>query len=486
ASRKLLPALFHLWQLNQLSDSLIVGVGRRCAVTDEYRAQLREDVDLAGKKPDDWAKFEKMIHFHKGEIGTRADFEALRDRVHGLEADLKLPGNRLFYYSVAPTYFGPITENLAAVGLLERIPADDKSRWHRIIVEKPFGHDLKSARVLDQSLLAALNENQIYRIDHYLGKETVQNVIAFRFANGLFEPVWNQKYVHSVQITVSEALGVEDRGSYYDTSGALRDMMQNHMLQLLALTAMEPPISLDADSIRDEKVKVLRAIRLATSPEDVARDTVRGQYGPGKANGAAVPGYREEKGVSATSTTPTYVAARIFLDNWRWANVPFLLRHGKRMAKRGTEIAIQFRTPPLALFRGTEICGHIANVLVIRIQPNEGIELTFGAKRLGAGMQLANVSMGFEYEDEFKRRIPDAYERLLFDALMGDATHFNRSDEIQAMWRWADTLLDGWDKLPPPNFPNYPAGGWGPFEAEKFFEESGTPDGVCPIGWRKW
>jgi glucose-6-phosphate 1-dehydrogenase len=331
------------------------------------------------------------------------------------------------------------------------------------------------------------DEEQIFRIDHYLGKETVQNVLAFRFANGLFEPVWNQKYIEHVQITVAESLGVGTRASYYDKAGALRDMVQNHMLQLLAMTAMEPPISLEADAIRDEKLKALRSIRVPASTDEVIQNTVRGQYASGTIDKKPVPAYLTEQGVPSDSTTPTFVAAKLYLDSWRWANVPFLLRHGKRLAKRGTEIAIQFKTPPLALFRGTDIPGHVANLLVIRVQPNEGISLQFGAKAPGAGMRISPVQMDFAYDEGFHRKVPEAYERLLLDALLGDATLFTRGDEVDAMWRWADAILKGWDAAGIKHLPQYPAGSWGPSEAESLFPTAAeVPAGTCPLGWRRW
>ena len=351
-------------------------------------------------------------------------------------------------------------------------------------MEKPFGTDLRSSQELDRRLQAVADESQIYRIDHYLGKETVQNLLVFRFGNGIFEPTWNQRYVESVQITVAETLGVGMRGGYYDQAGAFRDMVLNHMTQLVALIAMEPPIRLTAKDIRDEKVKVLEAIRMPQSPEEVGLSTVHAQYGPGVIDGKPVPGYRDEPGVAPNSRTPTYVALRLYLDNWRWAHVPFYLRHGKCLAKRGTEIAIKFRTPPLALFRDEEVCGRSPNLLVIRVQPNEGIELHFGAKRPGAGLNTANVKMEFSYEHEFHTRVGDAYERLLLDCLRGDAMLFTRSDEVQAQWEWGDVLLEAWQQEKQPVL-TYPAGSWGPSAAESLFPQGAEiPVGSCPLNWR--
>jgi len=487
ALRKLLPALFHNWKHKLMQDCLIVAVGRRCKDMTEYLQFINERCEEAREERDQWGQFAKQIAYHRGEIKTTEDFRALRAKIEELEHERGVGVGRLFYYAVGPDFFIPVTEQLAEVGLLKRGDGRALTGWSRIVVEKPFGRDKASAQQLDSVLRKHLDESQIFRIDHYLGKETVQNVLALRFANGFFEPVWNYKYVASVQITVAESIGVEDRAEYYESAGALRDMMQNHMLSLLSLTAMEPPFSLDADAIRDEKLKVLRSIRQPHSPEDVDRNTVRGQYGPGKIDGKEVVGYRQEPKVNPNSITPTYVAARVFVDNWRWANVPFCLRHGKRMAKRGTEIAIQFTTPPLSLFRGTGIFEHVNNTLVLRIQPNEGITLHFGAKTPGVGMKLANVNMDFTYAEEFHQEIPEAYERLLLDAMLGDQTLFMRSDEVAAMWQWADAIQMGWDKLPPPTFPNYPAGSWGPPEAEFLLPHEGEiAPGLCPIGWRRW
>ncbi|QDU64000.1 Glucose-6-phosphate 1-dehydrogenase [Planctomycetes bacterium Pan216] len=487
AGRKLIPALFNNWQQKRLRDCLIVGIGRRAKDRDEYLQLLDGKVGVAQTDPADWKEFTKQLDYHQGEIRTEEDFKSLRAKLESLEKERGLPGKRLFYYAVGPQWFAPITENLAASGLLEKQGPDYKGPWTRLVIEKPYGTDLASAKELDRRILACADEEQVYRIDHYLGKETVQNLLAFRFANGLFEPVWNQKYIDSVQITVSESLGIGNRGDYYEKAGAMRDMVINHMMQLVCLTAMEPPARMNAKSIRDEKVKVLQAVRVPQSLSEVEQSTVRGQYGPGTINGESVPGYREEGDTDPNSTTPSFVALRLQIDTWRWAHVPFLLRHGKRMAKRGTEIAIQFRTPPLSLFRGHEICGHCSNMLVLRIQPKEGITLYFGAKKPGAGMSISTVSMDFEYEREFHESIPEAYQRLLLDALVGDPTLFTRSDEVRAQWTWADAILSAWDEIPPPKYPNYPAGGWGPSAAESLFPQGDEiPSGSCPVGWRRW
>jgi len=486
AARKLLPALFSLWKERRLIDPAILAVGRRVTSTEEYLAFIDQQVDVAKKEAARWAEFAKTITFHHGDISTEDDFNQLKASVEQIEREKSLPAQRLFYYAVSPRFIAPITENLAKVGLIKRDSPTDTT-WERIIVEKPFGHDAASAAELDGCLHDRINERQIYRIDHYLGKETVQNLLAFRFANGLFEPVWNNNFVEHVQITVAESIGVEGRADYYEKSGALRDMMQNHMMQLLATTAMEPPIALEADTIRDEKVKVLRSIRLPSGPTDVELSTVRGQYGPGQVDGKEVVGYRQEENVDPNSITPTYVAAQLYLDSWRWAGVPFYLRHGKRLPKRATEIAIKFQTPPLALFRGTGVIGNCTNLLIIRIQPNEGITLYFGAKKPGSGMKVSTVEMDFDYQKSFHREIPEAYERLLLDALLGDPTLFIRSDEVAATWRWADAIQKGWDQLPPPQFPNYMSGSWGPSMAESLFPTGNEiPSGSCPMGWRRF
>lgn len=487
ATRKLLPALFELWRENKLDRCVVLAVGRRCENQQEYWQMLTERVKPSPEQMPQWDQFLQIVAYHRGDINTTSDFEELKQSIEAVEKERNLPGKRLFYYALGPKFFAPVTDRLAEVGLLtRRDPVSNNSAPH-IVVEKPFGHDLQSARELNKSLLSHIDEEQIFRIDHYLGKETVQNVLAVRFGNGMFEPLWNHKYIASVQITVAESLGLEGRAGYYNGVGALRDMVQNHMLQLLAVTAMEPPISLEPEAIRDEKTKVLRSIRIPSGPEEVHLSTVRGQYGPGRVDGKEVRGYREEEGVPPDSQTPTYVAARLYLDSWRWANVPFLLRHGKRMNKRGTEIAIHFTTPPLALFRGTHVCETAASMLVLRIQPNEGISLNFGAKKPGPGMEIANVSMDFDYDRAFNHKVADSYKRLLLDALVGDPTLFLRADEVVASWRWADAILDGWDRLPPEKFPNYAAGGWGPPEAESLFPQADhIPAGACPVGWRRW
>ncbi len=363
---------------------------------------------------------------------------------------------------MAPGFFGEIVRQLGAAGLT----SEENGRWRRVIIEKPFGRDLESARALNAEIKRVLSERQIYRIDHYLGKETVQNLIVFRFGNTIFEPIWNRRYIDHVQITAGEQVGVEKRGGYYEQSGALRDMVPNHLFQLISLTAMEPPISFGADAVRDEQAKVLKAIQ-PFSAEDVLSKTVRGQYGAGTHGDTPVPGYRSEVNVASDSHTDTFAALKLTIDNWRWADVPFYLRTGKRMPKRVTEIAIHFRRVPFVLFRNTPIEHLRANQLIIRLQPDEGIELRFGAKIPGAVMDVGTVNMDFSYSDHFGSRPSTGYERLLYDCMIGDATLFQRADMVETGWQVITPILDVWKALPPRTFPNYAAGTWGPKEADE-------------------
>jgi glucose-6-phosphate 1-dehydrogenase len=479
ARRKLIPALFHLQASGYLPESFAVIGFSRTPMTDEaYRDTMRKALAEALKdggeevSPDN--PLIDKLYYHAGSADKPEDYQSLKATLERIERERNLPGNRMFYLSVAPEFFTVIVENLASAGLVH-----DKSQkaWSRVIIEKPFGHDLESARALNAAVTSVLDESQIYRIDHYLGKETVQNILSFRFGNSIFEPLFNQKYVDNIQITVAETLGMEGRrGAYYDTAGALRDMVQNHMLQLLCLIAMEPPSALEAQSIRDEKVKVMRALEPLTRKE-VAASTVRGQYGVGEKDGQVVKGYRQEEGVSPRSTTEAYVALRIKIDNWRWAGVPFLLRSGKHLAKRVSEIAVEFKQPPMHLFQRydetiDEVVGTRpkSNLLVLRIQPDEGISLSFACKRPGIKIQLEEVHMDFFYGRAFQQRSPEAYERLLLDALRGDASLFTRSDEVDYAWRFITSIHRGWASLPPPNFPNYYPFTDGPDEANRLLE----------------
>jgi glucose-6-phosphate 1-dehydrogenase len=468
--RKLIPALYHLQAARYLPERYaVIGFSRTPMSDEEYRAKmlevLQQRIQDGGGRVGADDPLVNALYYCAGNNDDLETFKRLKAKVEAVEKERDLPGNRLFYLSVAPEFFPVIIRNIAAAGLLHDRNAPV---WSRVIIEKPFGTDLESARRLNAEVTAVLDESQIYRIDHYLGKETVQNILSFRFGNSIFEPLFNQKYVDNVQITVAETLGMEGRrGDYFDHAGTLRDMVQNHMLQLLCLIAMEPPAALDAQSIRDEKVKVLRSL-VPLSRKEVAASTVRGQYGVGEKDGQVVKGYRQEEGVDPKSVTETYVALRIRIDNWRWAGVPFFLRSGKRLAKRVSEVAVEFKQPPLLLFQelsDDEDARPKSNLLVMRIQPDEGISLSFACKRPGMKVQLEEVTMDFFYGEQFEQRSPEAYERLLLDALRGDASLFTRSDEVDYAWRFITSIHQGWASLPPPHFPNYYPFTDGPEEA---------------------
>lgn len=470
--RKLVPALHHLAAAGLLPrDLALIGLARADLTTETFRAQLDADIrEFLGKdfREDLWKDLLPRISYVRGSFDDAEAYTRLREALAAADRDLGTQGNYLFYLATPPSAFAPVARRLADAGLTQ----EEGGRTRRLIVEKPFGNDLESARALNRDLQAVVTERQIFRIDHYLGKETVQNILVFRFANGLFEPVWNQRYVDHVQITAAESLGVENRGTYYEEAGALRDMVSNHLFQLLALTAMEPPVSLDADAVRDEKAKVLRAIR-PLSPEEVLENTVRGQYGPGEIDGDAVPGYRSEAKVTRASRTETFVALKLTIDNWRWAGVPFYVRTGKRLAKRVTEIVIRFKSVPHVLFREAQFGRLIPNELVLRIQPDEGISLRFGAKVPGAAMRLGDVKMDFGYGDYFNATPSTGYETLLYDCMKGDATLFQRADNVEASWMALAPVLDVWAALAPREFPNYAAGSWGPASADALIARDG-------------
>ncbi len=470
--RKLIPALYNIAADGDLPAALsIVGFARREKTDEQFRDELEDALkkfSRQGLNEQVWADFGPRIFYHRGEFGEDEGYRSLAERLQKLDAERGTKGNRLYYLSVAPKEFEGILEKLAKFEL-NHAP---EGSWARVIVEKPFGSDLASARELNQVVNNVFHEEQTYRIDHYLGKETAQNIMVLRFANGIFEPLWNHRYIDHVQITASEPLGVEGRGPYYESAGALRDMVQNHLLQLLCLVAMEPPTDLTADSVRDEKVKVLRSLRQMTF-ENVARDVVRGQYGAGAIEGKDVRAYREEDRVSPTSQTETYAAVKVNVDNWRWADVPFYVRVGKRLPKSGAEISIQFKNAPGVLFNRDETAVG-PNVLVIRIQPDEGISLRIQAKRPGAQLRIEPVKMDFHYGTSFGKASPEAYERLLLDAMSGDATLFARRDEVEHAWAFIDSIEQAWHENPaPPPLCNYASGTWGPAEADALLERDG-------------
>ncbi|QEH34199.1 Glucose-6-phosphate 1-dehydrogenase [Aquisphaera giovannonii] len=475
AHRKLVPALYNLARGGNLpSECAIVGFARRDWSDDDLRAEYEKTLEKEGG-PDFkeiWPQFSTRLVFSPGNFDDPESYRKLKEKLEELDRTHGTRGNRIFYLAVSPEFFETIVEQLGKAGLI--YPRHQESPWSRVVIEKPFGHDLGSAKELSRDLSKVLDESQVYRIDHYLGKETVQNILAFRFGNSIFEPIWNRRHVGAVQITVAEEVGMSgSRGAYYDTAGAIRDMVQNHMMQLLCLVAMEPPTDLSADVVRSEKVKVLQALP-RWKPEDVYRNVVRAQYTAGSIEGKEVPGYLQEKGVKPDSRTAPYVAMRLELNNWRWAGVPFFLRTGKRLPKRATEIAIQFRRPPTELFE-PEVDGHTGmNQLVLRIQPNEGASLAFEAKIPGSRRRLQEVRMDFRYGTAFAVPPPEAYERLLLDVMLGDPTLFTRTDEVDSAWRFITTILDAWELPDAPPPVNYVAGSWGPLEADKLLEADGS------------
>jgi len=470
--RKLIPALYNLANDHLLSSEFaIVGFARNDLDTGAFRRQLAEDIKTFATGSVDaeiWEWLLGRIYYVPGDFKDPKAYQKLKEVIAQEIHSNSAHGNVLYYLATAPSLFAEIVRQLGAAGLAH----EEDGRWRRVIIEKPFGRDLESARALNAEINEALKERQIYRIDHYLGKETVQNILAFRFGNGIFEPVWNRRYIDHIQITAAESVGVEQRGGYYEASGALRDMVPNHLFQLLSLTAMEPPVSFDADKVRDEQAKVLHAIQPLT-PEEVLSKTVRGQYGPGMNGEAHVPAYREELSVAHDSNMETFVALKLNIDNWRWADVPFYLRTGKRLPKRVTEIVVQFRRAPFVLFRNTPVDQLNANRLVVHIQPDEGISLRFGAKIPGPIMQMGAVNMDFDYADYFGCRPSTGYERLLYDSMCGDATLFQRADNVEAGWKVVQPLLDAWSNNRPKDFPNYLAGGGGPSAADELLMRDG-------------
>jgi len=461
--RKLIPALFNLVRAKLLPDTFaVVGVSVDDLDAEAFRKQVSEFLPTHDGAAFDWLR--TRLLYERGDFADPNTFAHLRERLTAIDAASHTEGNYLFYLATAPKFFAPIVRQLGQSELVRQ----QNGCWRRVVIEKPFGQDLESAKALNRDVKSVLQENQIYRIDHYLGKETVQNIMVFRFDNAIFEPIWNRRYIDHIQITNAETVGVERRGAYFDNAGTLRDMVPNHVMQLLSLTTMESPVSFQADAVRNEQAKVLHSLQSLNS-EDVLQRSVRGQYGDGALGGENVPRYRSEPGVNPESRTETFVALKLNIDNWRWAGVPFYLRTGKRLAQRHTEIAIQFKRTPFELFRNAPFHKH-TNTLVIQIQPVEGISLSFGAKIPGPVLRVGSVDMSFEYSKYFGADAYTGYEVLLYDCMIGDATLFQRADMVEAGWSIIDPVLDVWKALPPRKFPNYASGTWGPAESDQLLE----------------
>ncbi len=473
AHRKVVPALFQLWRTHLLPHEFtIVAFGRRPYSDQAFRDELKGSLDKFSRvlpvDHETWDDLASRIVYQQGDFIDPVAYGKLAERLDALDVERGTRGNRLYYLATQPSAFPEIIGQLGRVGL-------DHERhdggWRRVVIEKPFGRDLDSAIRLNREVGKVFRERQVYRIDHYLGKETVRNLLVFRFGNGIFEPIWNRRHIDHVQITVAESIGIEARGAFYEETGASRDFLQNHLLQLLSLVAMEPPATFDADALRDEKVKVIRAVAEMT-PDQARRDVVRGQYGPGWVSAKPVPPYRQEPNVDPASETETFIAARLMIDDWRWSGVPFYLRMGKRLPKRATEIAIQFKEVPHQLFRDSASDPE-PNLLAMRIQPDEGIMLRFGAKVPGLGIDVRNVTMDFTYGSAFQTDSPDAYETLILDAMLGDASLFTRADEVEEAWSIVDPIIATWAGEPAPDFPNYEAGTWGPEAADDLLAREG-------------
>ena len=468
--RKLIPALYNLKESKLLPDNFsVIGVARAEMNDEEFRRRLSDEIrEFATDhvNPQIWHWLEERLFYLSGDFSDEQTYSHLKELLSKTDNERHTQGNYLFYLATAPDYFAPIVQRLGTADLTRE--EEDKG-WRHVVIEKPFGSDFESAKKLNADIKEVLDERQIYRIDHYLGKETVQNIMVFRFGNGIFEPIWNRRYIDCVQITAAEKVGVEQRGGYYEQAGALRDMVPNHLLQLVTLTAMEPPISFDADAVRDEQTKILHAIQ-HPSPEEAARRAVRGQYDAGEIDGEKVPAYRSEPNVAPDSKVETFVALKLLIDNWRWADVPFYIRTGKRLADRDTEIAIRFKHAPFSLFRKTPIDRLTTNRLVLHIQPDEGVSLRFGAKVPGPVLSIGAVDMDFDYEDYFGNTPSTGYERLLYDCMLGDATLFQRADQVEAAWAVVAPIQKIWSEVPPSSFPTYKAGSWGPAEADELLK----------------
>lgn len=472
--RKLMPALFNLYSEGFLAEgSMILGSSRSIDNDEQFRGEMRKAIEEFGTNDDKndpyWSDFEKILYYINIDVRDSDAFNILREKIFEHEKSGNTCGNRLFYFAMPPQFFDDIAVNLSKAGLNK--PANEDS-WSRIIIEKPFGTDLESARHLNSVILKHFKEKQVYRIDHYLGKETVQNLLAFRFGNSIFEPIWNRNYINNVQITAAETVGVENRADYYDKAGALRDMVQNHIFQLLSLIAMEPPVNFEADIVRDEKVQVFKAIEPMNANE-IKRNIVRAQYETGEIDGMKKISYQQEEGVSSNSTTETFVAMKLYVRNWRWADVPFYIRTGKRLAKHRTDITLVFRRTPHLIFRRKGTDEHIANILSIRIQPDEGISFFFNAKKPGSGMQLTPVEMDFDYSSTFHTLLSNAYERLLRDCLSGDQTLYSRKDAVEASWSIISPVLEMWKEIGNEHIFKYPSGSWGPEEADDLLKRDG-------------
>ncbi len=475
--RKLIPALYRLAYEQRVAPGFaVLGISRTPMTDDAFREKMRESVakylENADFDADVWTGFAQSLFYMAGDVAEPECYSDLAQRLVEIETSRQTGGNVLFYLSTQPSQYAPAARGIGKAGLAQG------NGWRRLVVEKPFGHDLPSARQLSNELHEYFGESEVYRIDHYLGKETVQNILAFRFGNGIFEPLWNRNYIDHVQITAAESIGVEGRGAYYEEAGALRDMIQNHLLQVMATVAMEPSASFQPNSVRDERSKLLRSIRIM-KPEEALKNAVSGQYGPSRIGGEEVPGFRREKGVNPESQTDTYAAVTFYVENWRWAGVPFYIRTGKLLPKRVSEIAIQFNSAPHAIFGGdgSGPDQEPPNLLILRIQPEEGISLKFSSKRPGARMMLRPVSMDFNYGSSFGERSPSAYETLLLDAIIGDATLYTRQDMVEASWAAVEPIIEAWSRTKF-NFPNYAAGSWGPAAADEMLARRGH-------AWRK-